>query len=111
MNLKITGINYSYKIETIGEDNSYCFSIYCQHKKSKRKSGITNLNFILSDIVSQVMDETEIEDSWIDANKKQINKLFAVAIKCFEKKYWIEQLERNLDEDRIYGEWEANFKF
>lgn len=111
MKEKITGNDYSYIVKLNNEGKGSCFEILCQHKKSKRKSNICNLNFILSNIISPVIDYSKVEDSWITTSKKKVEKLFTIAMECFENKHWIEKLEDALDEDRICGEWEANFSF
>lgn len=111
MKQKITGKDYLHSIESIRDGRYYCFQIRSEHKKSKRSANITNLNFILSNIVSQVMDDSKVEDSWIDTSKQKADNLFAIAQDCFENKKWIIYLEQELDEDRECGEWESNFQF
>ncbi len=106
---KISGNEYAYSIAILKEEKNYCFQILSQHKKSKRTSRITNLNFILSDIVSEIMNYEDVNDSWIDTNKKKAEKLFETATECFKNQKWIEQLEEALDEDRMCGEWEGNY--
>lgn len=110
MKKNITSTNYSFIIKLTDEGKRSCFEILCQHNKSTQKARITNLNFILSNIISQVMDDSKVEDSWVTTSKKRAKKLFSIAKECFEDKYWIEMLEYKLDEDRMCGEWEANFK-
>ncbi|MEK6616739.1 MAG: hypothetical protein AABZ32_11640 [Bacteroidota bacterium] len=111
MQEKITSKNYSYIIKLTNEGKRSCFEILCQDKVLKRKSSITNLNFILSNIISLEIDDSKVEDSWITTSKKKAEKLFVIAMECFENKYWIEKLEHELDEDISLGGWNSNFIF
>src|SRR5437867_2856454 len=106
MQEKITGNNYSYIIKLFDEGRKSCFEILCKHKKSNRKSGIANLNFILSNIISLVVDEEEVGDSSVEVSKTQGRKLFDTALSCFKDKSWLQYLESELDTDRMCGEWE-----
>lgn len=37
--------------------------------------------------------------------------LFGTALNHFKNNLWIQALEDELDEDRMYGEWEVKFNF
>ena len=109
--MKTSGHEYDYIIRVTDDGKNSSFEILCQNKKSKTISGITNLNFILSDVVSQVMNEKNCGDSWITTSTQKAEKLYHIAADCFKSKTWIKYLECALDNDRECGEWEAMFAF
>ena len=85
------------------------FEIAATHKKSKRKSSVTSLNRILSDVVDGVLDWNKImamSDPWLYVkNKKKFEKLVKKARKYFRQVD--SDLENALDEDMKEGGWNS----
>ena len=111
MKEEIKGVRYNYIVALNKEGKDFCFQIFSLHKESQRKSSITNLNWILSEIISSIIDIEKVEDSWVYLNKEKCEKLFDVALANFNNKAWINYLEAELDEDRVNGGWNSNVQF
>jgi hypothetical protein len=105
------GNRYDYIIVLTKIEKEYIFEILASYKKDKTKSTITNLNYILGELVESIIDKEPI-DSWIVLlDKKKANKLFNKSVGFFHDKLFIHSLELHLDEDRDSGEWEAEFEY
>jgi hypothetical protein len=83
------------------------FEIIALHKKSRRKSSVTNLNHILSTVFDGVFDWDEImavTESWLHVkDKKKFKRLVKRAHKYFRQVD--SDLEDALDEDKNEGGW------
>lgn len=108
MNELIDGNRYKYSIELEKVNNNYFFEILSQFKEQNRKSTITNVNFIISEIIFPIIGTSDLETT-IVLNKKNGEKLFDTTISIFNVPDWIDRLEIALDEDREIGGWNSNF--
>ena len=97
--------------------NLYLFSIYLREIKGKfdfeiraicmsdgTKSRITNLNFIISELLEPTVT-LEGYETTIQLDKNTGNKIYFEAIQLFNDYEWIQQLFIELEDDRNAGEW------
>ena len=110
MKKKISGNRYSFLVEFVNRGKEYIFQILCLYKRENVKSTITNLNFIISELIYPILKISDI-DSIVFLNRVEGEKLFIKSITSFKNKSWITALEKSLDEDRILGGWNSNFEF
>ena len=110
MKEKFLGNQYDFIIELEKYGRTNCFHILSLYKKENIKSTITNLNFIISELVCPLLNTSEIESD-IFLSQKLGKKLFSESVNAFSNKSWLKELENNLDKDRILGGWNANFQF
>jgi hypothetical protein len=110
MKKKISGNRYSFLIEFVNSGKEYIFQILCLYKEENTKSTITNLNFIISELIIPILKTSDI-DSIVSLNRIKGNKLFIKSISSFKNKSWIAALEKSLDEDRTLGGWNSNYEF
>lgn len=96
--------DYDFEIIAEGENNYYCFEIIAYDKTNKTKSYITNMNFILSEIIAPLVRLQDYETS-VMVNKLKVEKLFNVSIECFNNLKWIKLLTEKLADDKLAGEW------
>ena len=110
MRKRVEGNRYNFiiELEKYGRRNS--FHILSLFKENGQKSTITNVNYIISELIFPVLKSSDI-DSIVFLNKKQGEKLFMETVSAFNDKLWIKELENHLDEDRGIGGWNSNFKF
>jgi len=104
-----SGIRYNFQIQVKKLDSYYTFEVNSQHIDSNRKSIITNLNFLISELIHPVLDVV-VEESFLLLTKRQSEKLFKRASIYFKNKSWITLLEESLDDDMEQGGWNSNFK-
>ncbi len=109
MRKKIVSNRYSFLIELANGEKENFFQILCLCKKENSKSAITNLNFIISELLSPTINNTDI-DSILRINIIEGAKLFERAVTSFKNKSWVTALEKSLDEDRTLGGWNSSFK-
>ena len=81
------------------------FEIMANCVEDKTKSSITNLNFILSELI-QPLIQIEDYESWIITNKQIGKQLYKDAIELFNDIEWLNYLEWKLEDDKKAGEWE-----
>lgn len=101
MKTVIKGQNYNFCLVA----NGTRFYIEASHRISLRFSFINNLNAILSEFGRDIDDAKVSESQWI-VSKKQGKLFFEKAMNFLSDKAYRGYLERKLDEDREYGEWE-----
>lgn len=114
MKEKIVGRRYDFIVELEKNGISNCFRILSMYKKEKRKSAITNLNFVISELIYPVLKidgELDNIDVELLLSYKQGKKLFLDTVNAFRDETWLDKLESYLDEDRSLGGWNANFSF
>jgi hypothetical protein len=104
------GNRYNFQVQVEKLKSDFLFEINSQHIESKCKSTITNLNFLISELIHPVLDII-VEENSLSLTKMQSEKLFKKASICFRNKSWIRALEESLDHDRNESEWNANFTF
>ncbi|MCF8239773.1 MAG: hypothetical protein K9J16_00195 [Melioribacteraceae bacterium] len=109
MRIKILGGRYKFLIKLELYDKDFSFEILSLYTAKNQRSAITNLNFIIAELIFPVIETTDI-DTTIFLNKTSGIKLFQESILAFKNKYWINLLEEKLDEDRNYGGWNSNFE-
>jgi len=110
MREKFFGNEYDFIIELEKYDNVWFFQILSLYKKEGLKSIITNLNFLISELIFPVLHTTDLETE-IKVKEKQGKRLFKQCYSVFKDESWIKSLEKSLDEDRLIGGWNANFIF
>ena len=76
-----------------------CFEIVANCIADKIKSSITNLNFIVSELV-QPLIQIEDYESWIIINKQIGKQLYKDEIELFNDIEWLNYLELNLKDDK-----------
>lgn len=101
MKITIRGINYDFYIVA----NQTEFYIKALHLNFLRFSFINNLNAILSEFGIDVNDKKVSESQWLTP-KKQSNLFYKKAVSFLSDVNSRNYIERKLDEDRRYGEWE-----
>lgn len=109
MKAKILGYRYKFIVELEKNDNNYSFEILSSYNSTEQNSTITNVNFIISELIYDITQTNDI-DTTIYLNKIDGVKLFRKSISSFKDKSWIKSLEKALDEDRNIGGWNSNFK-
>jgi len=81
------------------------FYIEAIHLVSSKHSFINNLNTVLSEF-NISMDDKKVSDSQWITSKRQGKLFFEKAIEFLLNKVHRDYVEKRLDEDRQYGEWE-----
>lgn len=109
MKAKIFGYRYKFIVVLEKNDNNYSFEILSSYNRTQQDSTITNVNFIISELIYEIIQTNDI-DTTINLNKIDGIKLFRKSIASFKVKSWIKSLEKALDEDRNLGGWNSNFK-
>ena len=96
-----------YNLTLIYDPADGYFEIAAMHKRSRRKSSVTNLNHILSTVFDGILDWEEmmaISDPWLHVkNKKKFEKLVKKARRYFRQVD--SDLEDALDKDKKEGGW------
>lgn len=105
----ISGDRYKFLVILENYNGKYAFEILSIYKNTNQKSTITNLNFIISDIISSILEIPDIDTTIILSKTKGI-RLFQKAISAFGDKFWIQYLEKELDIDRDIGGWNSDFQ-
>jgi len=109
---KTTFNGNKYKIIVASDKSTGYIEISAVCKSSGRRSCITNLNFVLSELIEPIMGAkfvAQVEDSDICVkNEKKHAKLVRYISRYFEEPIYggLAYLEDALDEDRKNGEWE-----
>ena len=109
-NETINGNDYNFKILVEKYESEYLFEIKSKHIATNGKSAITNVNFIISELIQPILN-IDVDDTVLSLNEIQSKKLFKKAISSFKNKSWLNALEEALNEDRNAGVWNANFAF
>ena len=107
MRKKIEGNRYDFIIEGSNDGREYIFQIFSFYKKKQRMSEITNLNFIISELIEPVLNTIDI-DNMLSVKQLEGKKLFSKADSLLQNKSWVNYLEKCLDEDRSIGGWNAD---
>jgi len=101
----IEGRKYSFEVISENEDEDICFFIKAIDKHTGRFSCINNLNAILSEFNIGI-DDPKIEDSMWVLTKEDARHLEKTAKQFLSDSSFLNYLEKQLDEDRMLGEWE-----
>jgi hypothetical protein len=98
---QISGNRYDF---TVRWDGNY-FEVSTVRKKDGRKSAITNLNRIISEVLEPVLESSLIEDTYLIVdNSANGKRLFDQAIRVLGDIEWVSKyLESELDEDMQEG--------
>jgi len=99
------GKKYGFEIVTQHEPPEFTFFIKARCKATGRFSYINNLNTILSEFHIEVDDPKVAESIWV-VSKCEIGDFINIAKQSFSDSFFLDYLERRLDEDRTEGEWE-----
>ena len=110
MRYKLFSENYKFIIALERYEMGYSFEILSLYKTTGQKSVITNLNFIISELISPIL-EAPVVNSTIFLNLAEGIKLFQETVFTFTNERWMKLLEKYLDEDRNYGGWNSEFEF
>jgi hypothetical protein len=80
------------------------------HRCSEKKSFITNLNFIISELGGLLSEEDEkFETTWIILNHNRARCLWNESSKMFNDTEFVYYLEKMCDDDRFIGGWNSDF--
>ncbi len=109
MKKKIPGNRYDFIVKLQKIEKIHLFEILSVCKKDNKKSTITNLNFLISELIAPILNTNDIH-STLCVNKQQAEMLFSKSLNLFNDKILIKYLEKHLDVDRGYGGWNSNFK-
>ena len=95
-----------------GQNYNFCivadrvkFYIEAVHIASLRFSFINNLNTVLSEFNINIDNGKASKSQWL-VSKKQSKLFFKKAVKFLSNKPFRNYIEKKLNEDRKYGEWE-----
>jgi hypothetical protein len=102
---EIEGEKYNYEIVSENEDKDSCFFIKAIDKLTGKFSCINNLNAILSEFNIGI-DDPKVEDSMWVLTKEAARHLEKTARQILSDPSFRNYLEKQLDEDRVSGEWE-----
>lgn len=106
----IFGNRYDFTIELEKNNGNYSFEISSIYKKENKKSIITNVNFVISELISRVLHTADVETTILVSKNKGM-RLFRKSLDAFKDELWVHYLESELDEDRNIGGWNSNFSF
>lgn len=108
---RFSGIRYNYLIE-LGNTNNHSLDVWARYGNTIKVSCITNLNFIISALRPE-NDNSDLyyESTWIFYDKFTATKIYNTLVTLFQIKSFVEDLEKNLDEDRKIGRWNSNYLF
>ncbi|HSW53453.1 MAG TPA: hypothetical protein VLH59_00065, partial [Ignavibacteriaceae bacterium] len=95
MKTKILGYRYKFIVELEKKDNNYSFEILSSYNSTQQNSTITNVNFIISELIYDITQTTDI-DTTLYINKIDGVKLFRKSVSFFNDKSWIKSLEKAL---------------
>ena len=109
------GERYAFQLEFYPNTTS-SFSIHAKYLKNNSVSTITNVNWIISEFGSTLVDEDEVcdidwESDWYIEDRALAENLWQEAKKEFNDIVFIRCLEYELDDDRSCGEWESGYTF
>jgi len=101
----IQGRKYNFEIVSQKYGTDFSFFIRAKNKSTNKISCINNLNVILSEFVIE-MDDPRVADSTWKVREEEAHHLVVTARKFLLTSASLDYIERQLDEDRILGEWE-----
>ena len=101
----IQGKKYDFEIAKYNGKEDFCFFIRARCKFTGRLSCINNLNAILSVLGIYANDPKVADSMWI-VTKNEICKFVDIIRQFLLDSSCLNYLERQLDEDRMLGEWE-----
>jgi len=82
------------------------FEIKASCNITSKKSGITNLNIIISELIEPTINIAEVPDSFLQIDKSKGIALYNNAIDLFNDRYWLKHhLIPAIEDDRVAGEW------
>jgi len=101
----IQGKKYNFEIVSYHRRIGFCFFIRAKCKSTGRFSCINNLNAILSELGVDLDDPKFADSMWV-VTKNESHEFVKTAKEFLSNSYFLNYLERKLDEDREAGEWE-----
>jgi hypothetical protein len=96
---------HTHSIILDANDSLCAFEIIARDKLNNTKSTITNINWILSELITPII-QLENYETTIYASKEVFSNLYSNAVDSFRDKEWITYLEKELEKDKKNGEWE-----
>ena len=105
MTISIQGRKYNFEIVLQNERNDFYFFIRAICKSTKRVSCINNLNTILSEFNVEVDDPKFWDSTWL-VTREEALYLEETAREFLSGSFFLDYVEKRLDEDRVLGEWE-----
>jgi hypothetical protein len=108
MIMMMQGKKYSFQVVSRRESYHYWFSLRASSKTSGRTSCINNLNTILSQFGVEMEDSRVSDSEWI-VSKREVRCFVDTATQFLSDAAFLDYLEKQLDEDRMLGEWENVF--
>lgn len=95
---------HMFNIELKECSDKSCFEIVATDLSNNTKSTITNLNFIISEIIEPILNLDDY-DSTLFINHGIGKELFLSSTNSFSDKGWVKLLELKLQEDKEEGKW------
>lgn len=95
---------YNFSINLREIKNKCSFEIIAIDNNNKTKSTITNLNFIISELIQPIISFKDYE-STIQINKNIGNEIYNTSIKLFNDAEWLHYLFNALEDDINAGKW------
>lgn len=105
MILGIKGKCYNFEIYSYQKWKHFCFFIKAKSKETGRTSCINNLNAILSALNVRGDDPKAADSTWA-VTKNESEKYLFTSKQALSDPFFLDYLERQLDEDRRLSEWE-----
>jgi len=106
---RFSGNRYNYELTLDEDSNETLFMIRAVCKETGRFSSINNLNAMLGEFDLEP-DNPEYEDSFWIIDRSRAEELFRTTECLLSDRQFVVYLEKRLDEDRMYGEWENVFR-
>jgi len=103
--ITVQGKKYDFKVVAKYEPPAFCFFIEAECRATGRFSCINNLNTVLSAFNIKIDGPKAAESMWV-VTKDEIDDFIDTAREFLSDSYFLNYLERRLDEDRMEGEWE-----
>ena len=95
---------YNFSLNLHKNKDNFSFEIVAFCNTDKTKSSITNLNFIISELIEPIIAFEDYETTLI-TDRDFGNKVYSEAVKLFNNSKWLNYLFDALEDDRIAGEW------
>ncbi len=104
MKLIVNTMLYSFSINLERINNMCLFEIIAINNSNNTKSSITNLNFIISELLGPIISFEDYESS-IQINTNIGNKIYNKSVELFNDSNWLLCLFNALEDDIEAGAW------
>lgn len=101
---KVFTEKHTFSIVLEVSNNKTYFEIIATDLTKNTKSSITNLNFIISELIEPIYKIEDYESIFMINNEIGKN-LFFSSVNSFSNKEWVKYLEVMIENDKQEGEW------